>query len=242
MAITVVGLLEADLPGAIEYKEGGVGPLFRAARTEEPLSLYEFLSRSIAALKKLGVTDVVSCYIDDVELFRDDAEGEESAFDVILRGARDATADDAGISFYLMLSHHDKQLSHIITFEASVDHPSEEAALSVLDTARLIDGEGGDEDDGEDENAGSDEDRGFASDAVNAAAEGPLAPVDDDIMFFDDRAANAADEVEAFLQRVLDQLEKELGVSEPEIDVWTDWEGAYGLEPSRSAGLPGITG
>ena len=244
MAITVVGLLEADLPGAIEYKEGGVGLLFRSARTQEPIALYEFLSRSLAALKKLGVTDVVSCYIDDVELFRDDEDSEESDFDVILRRAKDATEDDAGISFYLMLSHDDKQLSHTITFEASVDHPADEAALSVLDTARLIDGGDGDgdgEDDKKDEGKEREADTGFASDASNAPAEGPLAPVDDDITFVDERASDAEDQLEAFLNRLLGQLEKELGVCEPEIDVWTDWEGGYGTEPSSMPGLPGIT-
>jgi hypothetical protein len=46
----------------------------------------------------------------------------------------------------------------------------------------------------------------------------------------------------AFLQRVLAQLEKELGVTEPEIDVWTDWEGEFTTEPSGVPGLPGITG
>ena len=226
MAITVVGLLEADLPGAIEYKEGGVGPLFREARVEEPFALYEFLSRAIDALKKLGITDAISCYIDDVELFRDDEDSEENGFDIVLRNAREATAEGGGISFYLMLSHHDKQLSHVITFEASVDHPADEAALSVLDTARLIDDE-----DEEDEPQ------------LEEPAEGPLQPVDDDVTFFDDRAAQAEDLVEEFLQRLLDQLEKELGVSEPEIDVWTDWEGAYGLESAAGPGaLPGITG
>ena len=239
MSITVVGLLEADLPGAIEYKEGGVGPLFREARTEEPMELYEFLSHSIAALKKLNITDAISCYIDDVELFRDDDAGEANDFDLILRNAKEVTAEGGGISFYLMLSHHDKKLSHVITFEASVDHPADEAALSVLDTARLIDdGDKGEEDDEEAE----EDDLGFGSDAREAEPEGPLAPVDDDLMFFDDRAAQAEDLVEAFLQRVLAALEKELGVSEPEIDVWTDWEGVYGLESSSVPRLPGITG
>jgi hypothetical protein len=246
MSITVVGLLEADLPGAIEYKDGGVGPLFRAARTEELIGLFEFLSRSIDALRKLGITDAISCYIDDVELFRDDDEGEANDFDLILRNAKETTAEGGGISFYLMLSHHDKQLSHVITFEASVDHPAEEAALSVLDTARLIDDDdrGEDEDDAEDDEESEEPDEGFASDSdkQEEEAEGSLAPLDDDLTFFDDRAAQAEDLVEAFLQRVLAALERELGVSEPEIDVWTDWEGAYGLEPTTMPGLPGITG
>ena len=222
MSITVVGLLEADLPGAIEYKEGGIGPLFAAARTEEQITLYEFLERSIAALKKLGITDVVSCYVDEIELFRDDDPGEDSDFDIVLRAAKDVTEDESGVSFYLMLSHHDKKLSHIITFEASVDHPAEEAALSVLDTARMADdGEG----------------------LPVAEADGePLAPVDDDVTFFSDRAADAEDLVDAFMQRILAQLEKELSLVEPEIDVWTDWEGVYTLESTVApgGGIPGI--
>jgi len=240
MAITVVGLLEADLPEAIEYKQGGVGPLFQEARSEEQITLYELLSRSIAAMKKLGIKDVVTCYIDDVELFRDDNESEESDFDIILRAAQDATADEAGISLHLMLAHNEKKLSHLITFEASVDHPADEAALSVLDVARL-----GDEPlASADETAGEEDadanDSGFASDAEEPSA--ALDPVDDDVTFFDERAANAEDLVDQFLQRVLAQLEKELGVTEPEIDVWTDWEGEFTTEPSGVPGLPGITG
>jgi hypothetical protein len=219
MSTTIVGLLEADLPGAIEYKEGGFGSLFATARAEEQIALYEFLERSLAALQRLGVTDVVSCYIDEVELFRDDDPGEESDFDIVLRAAKDVTEDESGVSFYLMLAHHDEQLSHIITFEGSVDHPADQAALSVLDTARLADAD---------------------NRASDAAA--PLAPVDDDVTFFDDKAADAEDLVDEFMQKVLAALEKELGVTEPEIDVWTDWEGVYTLESQGPSALPGITG
>ncbi len=237
MAITVIGLLEADLPDGIDYKEGGIGPLFRAARTEEQVTLFELLVRSIAALESLGIKNVVTCYVDDTEVFRDDDTDTSSDFDIIRQAARDATADDAGISFHLMLAHDDKRLSHLITLEASVDHPTDEAALSILDIARLGDEplvsaqEAGEEDE--------DKDWGFASDAEAA---GPLEPVDDDVTFFDERAANAEDLVDEFLQRVLSAFEKELGLDAPEIDVWTDWEGEFTTESSSVPGLPGIAG
>jgi hypothetical protein len=128
--ITVVGTLEADLPGAIEYKEGGVGPLFQTSRSEEGLSLLEFLSRSLAALKKLGIEDVITCYVDDVELFRDADDDERAGFDIIREAAAETITDESGVSFHLMLSYEDKQLSHIITVEASIDHPADEAPRS----------------------------------------------------------------------------------------------------------------
>jgi hypothetical protein len=78
----------------------------------------------------------------------------------------------------------------------------------------------------EDGEEASEDDWGFKSDQPAEEAE-PLAPVNDDITFLDERAADAEDLVEDFLQKVLAQFERELGVSDPEIDVWTDWEGAF---------------
>jgi lipoate-protein ligase A len=68
--------------------------------------------------------------------------------------------------------------------------------------------------------------------------------VDDDITFLDERAADVEDLVDEFLQRVLAAFEKELGVSEPEIEVWTDWEGEYAAQTPMGGlpGLPGIAG
>jgi len=153
VAITVVGLLEADLPGAIEYKSGGIGPLFGEARTEEPLSLDELLSRIVRVLRKAGLTSVVTVFIDETEAYVNDNAGDDN-LDAALNITRDAIDLESGTSFYLMLTHEGDDLSHVITVEGSVDHPSEEAALSILDTARLVDGGGAEE---EDEEEGDDE-------------------------------------------------------------------------------------
>ena len=224
MAITVVGLLEADLPGAIEYKSGGIGPLFGEARAEEPLSLDEFLSRIVRVLRKAALTSVVTVFIDETEAYVDEDAGDDN-LDAALNITREAIDLENGTSFYLMLAHEGDDLSHVITVEGSVDHPSEEAALSILDTARLVDG-GGAED--EDEEEGDDEE----------APDEPLQPVDDDVTF-DDSAPAAEELVEAFLQRLLAELEKELGVWEPEIDVWTDWEGEYDPSTRYPSSIPG---
>ena len=225
MAITVVGLLEADLPGAIEYKSGGIGPLFGEARTEEPLSLDEFLSRIVRVLRKAGLTSVVTVFIDETEAYVDEDAGDDN-LDAALNITRDAIDLESGTSFYLMLTHEGDDLSHVITVEGSVDHPSEEAALSILDTARLVDGGGAAADDEEEEDDGEGRDE-------------PLQPVEDDVTFFDDSAPEAQELVEAFLQRLLAELERELGVSEPEIDVWTDWEGEYDPSTRYPSSIPG---
>ncbi len=230
MAITVVGLLEADLPGAIGYKSGGIGPLFGEARTEEPLSLDEFLSRIARVLHEGGLTSVATVFIDETEAYvAEDAEdAEDDNLDAALSVTRQNIDLETAASFYLMLTHEDDDLSHVITVEGSVDHPAEEAALSILDTARLVDG-GGAEDEDEDEDE---------EDAEEAAG-GALQPVEDDVTFFDDSAPEAQDLLEAFLQRLLAGLEKELGVSEPEIDIWTDWQGEYDPSLRSSTSIPG---
>jgi hypothetical protein len=104
--------------------------------------------------------------------------------------------------------------------------------------------DGDDDSDDQDENEDEEEkdDDGTSQSPRPADAEaagGPLQPVDDDVMFFDDSAPDVEELVEAFLQRILDGLEKELGVSEPEIDIWTDWGGAYDPSLRSATSIPG---
>ena len=143
--MTFVGLLEADLQGAVEYKAGGIGPLFQETRAQEPLELPEFLSRALAGLRKAGLRSAVALFIDDAEAYTDPEAGEQDNLDAVLAAADEA---EEGTSFYLMLVHQDKDLSHVITVEGAVDHPADEAALTVLDLARFFDdAEGGEEED-----------------------------------------------------------------------------------------------
>jgi hypothetical protein len=222
--MTFVGLLEADLQGAIEYKAGGIGPLFQEARAEEPLELPEFLSRAIQGLRKAGVRSTVALFIDDTEAYSDPEAGEEDNLDAVLAAAGDA---GEGISFHLTLVHQDKELSHVITVEGAVDHPADEAALTVLDTARFLDegaqGEALDEEDEEDE-GDEDEETDVADDTLP------------DITF-DERDGEAL--MEAFLNKLLAELQKELALDAPELEIWTDWEGEYDPALRYSSALPG---
>jgi hypothetical protein len=223
--MTFVGLLEADLQDASEYKTGGIGPLFRETRTEEPLSLSEFLSRIIRGLRKAGVRSVVTLFIDDVEVYTDPEAGEEDNLDAVLAAANNA---EEGTSFYLMLVHEDDELSHVITAEGAVDHPADEAAFTVLDLARFLD-----------EGAAEDEDE--EDDEIEAGNEA-VELVDDGLpdISLDERDGEAL--VEAFLQKLLGELHRELALDQPELETWTDWEGAYDPERHYSSAIPGGTG
>lgn len=224
--MTFVGLLDANLQGATEYRAGGIGPLFGEVRTEEPLSLPELLSRALRALRKAGVTSVVTLFVDDGAVYTD-AEPAEDNLDDVLVAVDNAGDLAASRGFYLMLAHEDEALAHIITVEASVDHPADEAGLTVLDTARLVEegpAEGGEE----------------LDDAVDEEEADPVDDAEPDIVEIDDTDGEAL--VEAFLRRLEQELHKELALDHPELAVWTDWEGQYDPALRYSSALPGVPG
>ena len=221
-----VGALDANLQGATEYKAGGIGPLFGEVRTEEPFPLPELLSRTLHALRKAGVTSVVTLFVDDQEVYTDEEPAADN-LDAVLAAVGGAGDLAAAGSFYLMLAHEDDELAHIITVEASVDHPADEAGLTVLDTARLLD-----------------ESPAEAEEDVEEAVEDDEADLEDDtepdIVDIDDSDGEAL--VEAFLRRLEQELHKELALDQPELEVWTDWEGEYDPALRYSSALPGVPG
>lgn len=218
--MTFVGVLDADLQAASEYKSGGIGPLFRQSRTEEPLSLIEFLSRTIDALRKTKVTSVVTLFLDEIQVF-EDAEAKDDNLTAALDAAGEVADSESGISFSLMLTYQDDDLWHVLTIEASVDHPADEAALTVLDTAKWLD-----------EDAEEDEPESDAGEPEEDVDAGP------DII--EEDGSNGELLVEAFLQRLLGELHKELALADPEIETWTDWEGQYDPDSYYASALPGL--
>ena len=202
-----VGCLEADLQGASEYQSGGVGPLFRETRREAPFSLLEFLKRTLDALRKAGLTSAVTLFIDELEIY---TAGEESDnnLDEVLAAAQDAVAEDEGVSFYLSLTHEHDAMAHAIIVEASVDHPADEAAITVLDVATPLDEDGWVEADEDDPGE-------------------PLQPVGDDVTFVEEDEWDGEALVESFLLRLLDELDKALALDEPELETWIDWDNQH---------------
>jgi len=211
----IIGTLEADFQGGREYSAGGVGPLFRAQRTEEPYSVWEMLSRCVEALGKLDVLDVVSLFIDEEEIplpeFEDEEEngkdggaaeaadddGDYLEFDLADEAQRAYSGEDA-TSFHLVLTYDDDTFSHLITIEASVDHPSDEAAISVLDRAT---------------------------------------PMDEEVDYDEEDALQ--DALERFLMRLESELNKELALEAPEKEVWTEMSVEEDLGGGGSSiGLP----
>ena len=219
--MTIVGVLDADLRGGAEYRMGGIGPFFAQTRVEERFALGEFLGRALRACQTGGVTKVVSIFVDDREVFRAGEDAEDTP-ERALKLARDETAGEDGVSFLLMLTHQDGDLTHVITVEATVDHPTDEPAITVLDTAWAAD----DEEEEEDEPSGWEPDD-YAEDDLEDGAEDES-----------EEESRAKEVVQALLERLLDTLDRELSLSEPEIDVWIDREGQYNFNRLYAEALP----
>ena len=133
--MTVIGLIDAELRGAEEYKTGGLPP-FRKTRVRVPFAVHEFLERACRALEKLGVTTVVSLFVDELAVYQE-PEGKEANLKDVLALARAKSSDmEAATSFHIMLMHEDDDFTHVISIEGNVDHVVEAPAISVVDIAR----------------------------------------------------------------------------------------------------------
>jgi hypothetical protein len=219
--------LEADFQGGRAYSAGGVGPMFRERRIEEPFSVWEMFSRAVTVLDKLGVNDLVSVFIDDEEIpFEDDDEGSESddIFPEDLAGAvRDVYGDGEPNSFLVMFTFDDKQFSHTITIEGYVDHPYDESGITVLDRASTLD----EEEDGAAEKEASDEES-YRDETMQGADEvyedeGP----DDNGKLF------AA--LEQFMAKLQSALDQSMALQEPEVEIWYDDEEGVSRAPEQTS-------
>ena len=206
--------LEADFQGAREYSAGGVGPMFRERRIEEPFSVWEMLSRATQALDKLGINDLVSVFIGDEEIpLEDDDESTESDNvlpEELADAVRNVYGEDEANSFLVMFNYEDKQFSHVITIEAYVDHPYEEAGISVLDRATTVETE---------EDAAAEEEA-VANEAHRAATMEGADDAYEDEPFDEEGEMYAA--LEQFMGKLQAALDKELPLQEPELEVWYD--------------------
>src|SRR3970040_902402 len=108
-----VGALDANLQGATECRAGGIEPLSGEVRMEEPFPLPELLSRTLHALRKAGVTSVVTLFVDDQEVHTDEEPAADNR-DAVLAAVGAAGDLAAAGSFYLMLAHEDDELAHIV--------------------------------------------------------------------------------------------------------------------------------
>jgi hypothetical protein len=214
--MTIVGLLDADLQEATEYRAGGIGPLFAQVRVEERFPIHEFLNRALRACRAARVTTVLNLFVDEIEVYRA-GEDEVDNLERVLKLARDESIPAESTSFVLMLLHEDDNLVHVISVEASTDHPADEPAITVLDTADVPGG-------------GEEEDDAWEAEAdVADYADEPDQAEDD---------AAAKDLVRTFLERLLGELTRELSLSEPELDVWIDREGRYDFQLMYADALP----
>jgi hypothetical protein len=213
-AMAVIGMIDAELRGAKEYKTGGLPP-FRRTRVRGPFPVHEFLERACRALEKLGVTSVVSLFVDELAVYQE-PEGKEANLEDVLALARGKSSDmEAATSFHIMLMHADEDLTHVISMEGSIDHVVEAPAISVVDIAR---------------SATEEEDEGAESDAsaVEVSAGEALEPSEveyEEVEYEEpEDEVRSEDEVrmDAFLERLVRELDRELALDEPETEVRLD--------------------
>ena len=204
--MAVIGMMDAELRGAEEYKTGGLPP-FRKTRVRGPFPVHEFLERACRALEKLGVTSVVSLFVDELAVYQE-PEGKEANLEDVLALVRGRSSDlEAATSFHIMLMHEDEDFTHVISMEGNIDHVVEAPAISVVDIARSATEEAGD---GEEP----------AASEVEVDAGGALEPSEFEYEDSEDEMLSE-DEVrmEAFLERLVDELDRELALDEPETEV-----------------------
>lgn len=210
-----LGVLEADFQGAREYRRGGIGPFFGETRLEGPFRARELLARLLHVFQKLGAPRVDALYVDEEPLY-EDPEGDEPNLDEIIELVDYELQDEDASSVYLTLTYDEADLEHTIAVEASIDHPAEEPALRVLDTALALEPE----DEGEEDWREEDAEVGPAQaevDAVTAA----------------DNETRSLRRVRAFLERLQAELGRELALEAPEVSVWTN-EGGGVYAPEQA--------
>ena len=203
--MAVIGLIDAELRGAKEYKTGGLPP-FRKTRVRLPLPVHEFLERACRALEKLGVNSVVSLFVDEIVVYQEPESKEANLKDVLALVRGRSSELEAATSFHVMLMHEDDDFIHVISMEGSVDHAVEAPAISVVDIARSAAGEA---DEGEESDA---------SEIEVAAGEG-LEPSQFEYEEGDEELSEDEVRMEAFLERLVDELDRELALDEPETEV-----------------------
>ena len=207
--MAVIGMIDSELRGAKEYKAGGLPP-FRKTRVRGPFPVHEFLERACRALEKLGVTSVVSLFVDELVVYQE-PEGKEANLEHVLALARGKSSDlEAATSFHIMLMHADENFTHVISLEGSIDHAVDAPAISVVDIARseTEEGDEGQQPDASDVEVGAGE--------VLEPPEFEYEEAEDEVRSEDELR------MDAFLERLLRELDRELALDEPETEVRLD--------------------
>ena len=204
--MAVIGMIYSELRGAKEYKAGGLPP-FRKTRVRGPFPVQEFLERACRALEKLGVTSVVSLFVDELVVYQE-PEGKEANLEEVLALARGKSSDiEAATSFHIMLMHADDDLTHVISLEGSIDHAVEDPAISVVDIARS-------------ETEEADEGEEPAASKIEVGAGENVEP--SEFQYEESEDEMRSDEevrMDAFMERLVRELDRELGLDEPETEV-----------------------
>ena len=201
--MAILGVIEAEVQASTEEKFGGIGPLFQKTWVRTPFSAPEFLARALRAFQKAGVGSVAALFVGDEDLLAD-IDDEEVALDVAIERVQGSFFDDT-LVFSAMLTQREGALLHVISAEGTTEYELGEPALVVLDTATV---------EPEESEPAAEE---WEKD------DGPeLAPAEDDLLWDEEDGPDYVALVEAFMQRLLGELNKELALLEPDVEVWEE--------------------
>lgn len=209
--MALICTIEAGLQGSQPYQAGGLGPLFGRRRTRAPFALDAFLERTLHAFEKLGDVRVELLFVGETELYRaeDDEEEDGVSIQELVDWAREEQQENAdAASFHLILTHEDRDFSHVLSVEGETDHDPESPAIAVLDAAEPVPEEGS----------------LTFPDAGDEEGE-PLPGLRD----YGGKEDELLDRLETFMQQLSGDLNRELALDDPEIESWVDEWGEYDM-------------
>lgn len=190
------GEILADLAGGETLRRGGVLGIGAVEVVREQFSVDKALTRVAHALEKLDIGAVANLWVSDRQFF-EGGDGETGQLTQIMddNWSELAAAHDGG-ALSLMLVHDDADFAHRLTIRYFVEHDAADPGFVVNDSAVVIE----------------------ALRSPDESDEEYRARVED-LWDDEDAAAEYEEALEEFLDRLADELRKELAFSDVDVFV-----------------------
>lgn len=224
--MAIIGVIEAELQSSSEEQTGGIGPLFKETRVITPFAVGELASRALRAMQKAGVRSVAALFVGEDDLLAEQ-EQEEIAVDKALKLIAAGEFDEEAIDFNAMLSHADGDLALSISVEGSAEYEQGEPALAVLVTGTTPELDEGPAVEGE-----------WQEEVDVEVDEGAGLPEGEPVVL--ELAPDYLAQMEAFLERLRSELDKELALLDPDVRVWEEETADPARELGGRSSIPGV--
>jgi hypothetical protein len=204
--MAIIGVIEAELQASTRHESGGIGPLFKKNIVVAPFETGEFLSRTLTALGKIEGLTVANLFVDEEDLLAEEEEDEISV--AAAQEIVDASFLDDADEFTVMCAYREGNLTYTVSAEGSREHDEGDPTLVVLASLVLPPWE----------------EQGVYDEEEEPLEEGDeLAPVEDDLTFVDEEdGPDYIAKMEALMQRLQREVDKELALADPDLRVWNE--------------------